>query len=273
MRAVLGIDAAWTPARPSGVALAVEEPGGWRLVAAESCYAGFLARAAGAPAPAARPAGTAPEAPALLAAAVALAGRRVDLVAVDMPLARSPITGRRASDNAVSRAYGARKCGTHTPSAARPGRLADGLRAGFEAAGYLLRTASATPREVIPGLIEVYPHPALVELAGAPRRLPYKAARAARYWPDASPAERKARLLEQWAEIGTLLDAEIAGFKAALPRPALDAPGWVLKAHEDALDAVVCAWVAICVLEGRAQPFGDADSAIWIPRGEPAQRT
>ena len=30
-RAVLGIDAAWTVSQPSGVALAVETEGGWRL--------------------------------------------------------------------------------------------------------------------------------------------------------------------------------------------------------------------------------------------------
>jgi len=41
--------------------------------------------------------------------------------------------------------------------------------------------------------------------------------------------------------------------------------GIELKAYEDALDAIVCAWVAICALEGRAAPFGDDASAIWIP--------
>jgi hypothetical protein len=34
-----------------------------------------------------------------------------------------------------------------------------------------------------PALIEVYPHPALVELAGAVERLPYKAAKVSAYWP------------------------------------------------------------------------------------------
>ena len=41
--------------------------------------------------------------------------------------------------------------------------------------------------------------------------------------------------------------------------------GLEMKAFEDALDAIVCAWVAICVLEGRAEPYGDEESAIWIP--------
>jgi predicted RNase H-like nuclease len=156
-----------------------------------------------------------------------------------MPLALSPITRRRAADDAVSRAYGARACGTHTPSAVRPGRISDDLRLGFAAAGYPLRTTAIAA----PSLIEVYPHPALVELAAAPTRLPYKAAKVGRYWPAVTPADRRARLLEEWRRIVELLEGRIEGVAAALPPPAADAPGHALKAFEDKLDAVVCAWV------------------------------
>jgi hypothetical protein len=38
MRAVLGIDAAWTITQPSGVALAVERSNGWRMIAAAASY-------------------------------------------------------------------------------------------------------------------------------------------------------------------------------------------------------------------------------------------
>ena len=38
-----------------------------------------------------------------------------------------------------------------------------------------------------PGLIEVYPHPALLELSGAPTRLTYKAAKVRSYWPSTIP--------------------------------------------------------------------------------------
>jgi predicted RNase H-like nuclease len=140
MRAVLGIDAAWTPSQPSGVALAVEFADGWRLKAATASYQRFHALADKRQPPEERAAGSTPDAPALLASALILCGRPIDLVAIDMPLARMPIVGRRLADNAVSKAYGARKCGTHTPSALRPGPLSDGLREGFERAGYLLQT-------------------------------------------------------------------------------------------------------------------------------------
>jgi predicted RNase H-like nuclease len=50
-----------------------------------------------------------------------------------------------------------------------------------------------------------------------------------------------------------------------LPLPPAGAPAIALKAFEDKLDAIICAWVGICTLDGRAQPYGDAESAIWIP--------
>jgi predicted RNase H-like nuclease len=80
----------------------------------------------------------------------------------------------------------------------------------------------------------------------------------------ATPPERRTLLYRQWSEIVALLEGEIANVAATLPRLELNASAWEVKACEDTLDAIVCVWVAICALEGRAQPFGDRDSAIWI---------
>jgi hypothetical protein len=194
VRAVLGIDAAWTLAQPSGVALVVERPEGWQLIAVASSYLDFQALADRSRTIQSHPSGSSPDASQLIAAAAALCWRPVDLVAIDIPLAQSPILGRRIADDAVSKAYGGRKCATHSPNASRPGRISDDLREGFERAGYPLRTRMVEP----PGLIEVYPHPALVELAGAAERLPYKAAKVRRYWPAAAPSVRRARLYGTW---------------------------------------------------------------------------
>jgi predicted RNase H-like nuclease len=178
-----------------------------------------------------------------------------------MPLSHVPILGRRVSDNAVSAAYGAKKCGTHTPSATRPGPLSDALREGFAQAAYPLLTDNGAPR----GLIEVYPHPALVELASAEERLQYKLSKVRRYWPSATASERRHKLYCQWAEIVGLLEKQIAGVAAVLQPLPHDASGLQMKAYEDMLDAIVCAWVGTCFLEGTAIGFGDADSAIWVP--------
>ncbi|MGB8366298.1 MAG: DUF429 domain-containing protein [Rhizomicrobium sp.] len=262
MRAVLGIDAAWTLTQPSGVAVAVERSGGWRLIAAESSYRRFYDRVIEGRPGEEHPSGSSPDAHDLLASGAALCGCPIDLVAIDMPLARSPIVNRRTSDDEVSHTYGGRQCATHSPNAKRPGRISDDLRVSFEQEGYSLCTDTIAT----PGVVEVYPHPALVELSGASKRLPYKVSKARSYWPMATPQERRACLYRKWSEIVTLLEGRISGVAQALPPLELNASSWQTKAYEDKLDAVVCVWVAICCLNGQAMAYGDDNSAIWIPR-------
>ncbi len=259
-RAVLGVDAAWTESEPSGVALAVEGPGGWRLVAVEASYADFVGRAGGFAAGDGRPKGEPADAAALVAAAQRLRGRAPDCVAVDMPVGPRPIVGRRACDDVVSRLYGARKAAVHSPSAARPGPISDALRAAFERLGYPVRIEAPAH-----GLIEVYPHAALIELMGESERLPYKAGKTTTYWRGRPVEERHQNLRAVWARIVEVLEERIAGVAAALPVPAPETRGWRLKAFEDKLDAVVCAAVAIAALNGEAAAHGDAEGAIWVP--------
>jgi len=127
MTVILGIDAAWTATQPSGIALVSSEAGRWRVTFAGSSYGHMMDRAAGR-IPSFRPSGSVAEAAAVLTAAEQIAGATIDLVAVDMPLSLETIAERRVSDNLVSKAYGARHCGTHTPSSIRPGRISDDLR-------------------------------------------------------------------------------------------------------------------------------------------------
>ncbi|MCV9961959.1 DUF429 domain-containing protein [Pararhizobium sp. BT-229] len=261
MRSVLGIDAAWTEREPSGIALISDDGSDWRLIDVAASYGAFLE-----PAPDGNPIvrhrGSIPNAAIIIDAASAKLGAPVDIVAVDMPLAMTPIIDRRTSDNMISKVYGGTKqAGTHSPNEMRPGKLSDELRMGFARVGYPLSVSMPTGR----ALIEVYPHPALIELAGAVKRLPYKHSKLAKYWKDVVPGARREKLLEVWSQIIGLLDARIQGVTTALPLPSLAARGFEMKAFEDALDAVVCAWVGACVLDGRAKAYGDATSAIWVP--------
>jgi predicted RNase H-like nuclease len=266
MRSVLGIDAAWTETQPSGVALVQETASGWRLKAAAISYARFEALAGLAPEDA-KPRVMMADANALLAACRHLSCREPDLIAVDMPLSHNEITGRRRSDNVVSSAYGAKKCGTHSPNEQRPGPVSKALRSAFEQHGYALWTK---PEEMAaekpwPGLVEVYPHPALIELTAADERLRYKIGKISRYWPDLTPPLRREELFAVWAKIVAALERHVEGVEAGLPPLDKNASGLALKSYEDALDAVVCAWVGICVLEDRARAFGDEVSAVWVP--------
>ena len=258
---VLGIDAAWTLSNPSGVALAIRRSGGWQAVAASASYGEFMSVEDIQDGATARPSGSSASVGDLLAAAERRCGKAVHVIAVDMPLANTPILARRASDNLVSSAYGSRKCSTHTPRRDRPGKISDRMRQQACEHGYPL-IVSGKPRR---GLIEVYPHPALVELTGAPERLPYKVSNIRKYWRELNGVERRVRLFEQWRRIAQILEHEISGCEALLTMPASDAAVWQLKAYEDRLDALVCAVVAARFLEERCIPFGDENSAIWIP--------
>tara|TARA_R110002020_G_C16315967_1_gene774278 strand:+ start:160 stop:990 length:831 start_codon:yes stop_codon:yes gene_type:complete len=263
MKVVLGIDAAWTEKEPSGIAVIVHGGFGWRLVVATSSYGAFLAnddtKAV------TRHRGSVPEPEAIIRATKAKAGRVPDLIAIDMPLSLEAISGRRAADNHVSSLYGARHAGTHTPSSTRPGKISDELRQGFGEIGYPLATSRVEGRS----LVEVYPHPALIELAAADRRLPYKASKVSKYWPDLPPRARRLKLIDTWKAIVGLLEESIEGVDTALPLPAPDARGFEMKAFEDMLDGVVCAWVGACILDDKARAHGDETAAIWIPEPRP----
>lgn len=263
MRAVLGIDAAWTQKNPSGIAVAIEESERWRLAGAYPSIAHFLAAAHSQPAPD-KPSGGVAPAQELLDAAHALVGRLPDLVAIDMPMALEPITGRRASDDALSRAYGDKWCAAHSPSAERPGPISDRLRIAFADAGYPL----CIDHIATPGLLEVYPHPALVELCAETKRLPYKVGKISSYWPKAEREHRRLLLSGEWSSIGAVLEPYLQGAEAYC-RTA-DLSPRQLKAQEDMIDAIICCISAIRALDGGARPLaGDHLSAIWVPLADP----
>ncbi|WP_370676184.1 DUF429 domain-containing protein [Pleomorphomonas sp. PLEO] len=251
-KVVLGIDAAWTAANPSGVAVVSKTNGVWRVVAVAASFKEFIGLAGDGM-------GSGPAA--LVAAATRLASRAPDLVAVDMPMMDAPILARRAADNAINRAYSGRGAGTHSPTISRPGAVGQALEAGLLAAGYPLATLAIQP----PCRIEIYPHPALIELLGATYRLPYKAGNTGKYWRGLPLAERRLRLFEVWATIIVALDGALAGSSDFLALPPADARGRTLKAFEDRLDAVVAAHAGAMALDGQARPYGDATSAVWVP--------
>jgi predicted RNase H-like nuclease len=257
MAAVLGIDAAWTKHNPSGFALIEKVGAHWRLRVAAPNIEGFargcgmeLANEAGLDF-------------AIACAEYALGGCLPDLIAVDMPLSRNPIVGRRASDRGVSSRFGAAKCATHSPSAERPGKVSDQLHEDCRRKGYRLKTATS-PQSPL-ALAEIYPHPALLRLMDAKERVPYKVAKTTRYWPDASLDERLLRVRGELRKIARRLDEVIAG---VLPHVDVEAPQTfsALKSVEDMIDAIVSAWIGTTVLENNAEAFGDEDSAIWVPR-------
>ena len=66
--------------------------------------------------------GSRPDTAAMLQASQQLAGAEVSCVSVDMPLAITPITSRRAADTAISSRFGPKGCAVHShpPNAPAP---------------------------------------------------------------------------------------------------------------------------------------------------------
>jgi predicted RNase H-like nuclease len=257
---VLGIDAAWTASQPSGVAVVRRRRGTWQCLALAPSYASYIALADGAAVDwRARPAASIAACDVLLTATAKLAGARPDVVAIDMPLATTPIVARRAADNAIASAYATRGLGAHSPSEARPGPIAHAMWQGFAAHGYVLATAATRPgtRGV---MIEVFPHAAAIALLGGGYRVPYKLARVTQYWPDRSPADRRRALLGQWSKLRRALATRVDGVALRVPSTGTLAS---LKRYEDALDAAICAWIGTEYLAKRTTAYGDASTAVW----------
>ena len=257
--AVLGIDAAWTDHEPSGMALVARRGGRWLALGVAPSAEAFGRQFSWAEPVAGGPMDIAAV---LEASAELLNGIPLAVVAVDMPLATVPIRGRRTADQRVSEQFGHRGCSTHSPNTRRPGRTGEGLSRALATRGFALDTHGSCPR---PALIEVYPHVALLGLMQCDHRLPYKVGKARKYWPGASVTERRRRLLRGWQQVLERL-AETIG-DMPLPLPPLSEEGSLasLKRYEDTLDALICAWVGVQYLEGRAVPLGDETAAIWVP--------
>jgi predicted RNase H-like nuclease len=211
--------------------------------------------------------GSAPNIAELLRAAQTIAGIGVDLIAIDMPIATISFSSRRAADNGISGAFGARGCSAHSPSAQRPGTLGVQLTDEFQKAGYdLVTTADSAPGSR--KIIEVYPHPALLSLLRAPHRIPYKVHKSSRYWPGVTARERIIRLLSQFEQIYAAICLEIDAVTIELPPADAVRSLSSLKRYEDALDALVCGWVAAQFAADKVRAYGDATAAVWVPNQE-----
>ena len=264
---VLGIDAAWTAHQPSGIALVQNTGSGWSCLAVAPSHEAFIAQASGQPwDPQQKATGSRPNPAALLKASQQLAGAEVSCVSVDMPLATTPITRRRAADTAISSRFGPKGCAVHSPSTERPGAIADQLRADFAALGYRLHTNGS--EQSAPALIECYPHVALLALLKRDYRVPYKVSRSGRYWKaeKLTCSERIERLLEQFQAIKTGLNQHISGIPDFIPAHYEVSTLASLKSVEDMLDGLICAWIGIEHLEGRTVGLGDDTAAIWVPQ-------
>lgn len=185
------------------------------------------------------------------------------VVAIDAPLLVPNEAGRRPCEAELARVYGSRKAGAHPSNRTRLLGVHGTIR------GEVLATRLAEMDFGDPWsrstrtLLEVYPHPAIIEAFDLEERLIYKAKR------GVSVADRRRGLTHLATLLAQLADADppLLG-----PSVAVDAAlrGAGLKQVEDRLDARICAWVASVWGSdpARIRLFGDSETGhIAVPIG------
>lgn len=182
-------------------------------------------------------------------------------VAVDAPLLVPNREGRRPCENELARVYGARRAGPHSANrtllVGSHGRIR-----GEDLARELAHDRFAGPWSGGDRIVmEVFPHPALIEAFALPERLAYKRGRV---------AERRTGLRRLHDLMARLVDVDPPLMADGIDITD-DMTGRELKAVEDLLDARVCAWVGLVWRRfgtDRVRLFGDPLTGhIAVPIG------
>ncbi|MDJ0792206.1 MAG: DUF429 domain-containing protein [Acidimicrobiia bacterium] len=156
-------------------------------------------------------------------------------IAIDAPLLVPNETGKRPCETAVAQAYGSRHAGPHPSNRTLMTRVTGRIR-GEELVRVLESHGFADPwSESDRTVLEVFPHPSLIEMFDLDERLAYK---------KGSVADRRAGLRDLDRLLGTLGDADPPAHFTPV-NISDDVRGKALKNTEDLLDARVCAWVAL----------------------------
>lgn len=204
----------------------------------------------------------------LVAWVVAQAGEEGVLVAIDAPLIVPNETGTRPCDREITRLFGRYHAGTHPANRRNLGRYS-GLR-GERLVGLLgehgfAHVLNVERRGEARGIMEVYPHPAMVNLFGLGQILKYKYRRGrscATRWAEFRRYQNLLRTLSD-VEPSMHLPSEITNRQVEGLR------GHALKRYEDLLDAVFCAYIVFyCWFWGptRYRVFGNlANGYIVVP--------
>lgn len=166
------------------------------------------------------------------------------LVAIDAPLTVPNRTGRRPAEAELGAVFGRYQACAHPTNRVRVGDASGSVRGERLVAALEERCFLHDPRllarEDIRRVVEVYPHPAMVSLFGLSRTLKYK-----------NKGQGRAILHGAWVDLHAHLRAletaepTLSGLDALLGVDVTLLRGTGLKNHEDQIDAVVCAYIAL----------------------------
>jgi predicted RNase H-like nuclease len=220
---IIGLDLAWSPRNRSGAAVVRADASGGRLIA---------------------PPETLTDNASILAFVERYASAGPAVVAIDAPLLVPNPTGRRPAEAALGAAFRLYEAGAHP---ANRGLLArDGIVRGEDLVAQLRsldfrysdHIAANEDRRVV---VEVFPHPAMVAIFKLQRTLKYKA----------KPGRSKETQLAAWRSYQEHLhnlrtaDPTLIGLEELLAVDVASLAPTALKAYEDRVDAVMCAYIGL----------------------------
>lgn len=186
---------------------------------------------------------------------------RLHGVAVDASLIIHNKTGQRPCEKELARVYASRGAACHASNLTLyPDPFSVRFSRELEFRGF----AHLAKKQ---WQIECYPHPSLIEIFSLPKRLKYKKGK----------VEEKKQGQCRLAELLTSLSGS-SRLKLAIPDGSShhvdplyieNLKGQSLKTNEDALDAMICLYVAALYASGAQHHlFGNTTTGyIWVPRG------
>jgi predicted RNase H-like nuclease len=197
------------------------------------------------------------------------AASRDVVVAIDAPLVVRNATGRRECEAQVGRLFGAYDAGAHPSNRSRPyldPPRAERLARRF---GWCVDPGQV-PCAGVPVAVEVYPHPAMVSLFGLARVIPYKQKQGRELTSLRAATVVVLDHLERVCGATLRLDdsvrwREIRGTVTGAARKS------ELRAVEDEIDAILCAYLALLWgrRDARMEVLGDARDGYIVVPGRP----
>lgn len=186
----------------------------------------------------------------------------VEGISIDAPLIINNVTGQRSCEKEISRVYGARKASCHTSNLTLyPDPPSVGLANALQGGGY----EHLGQPDQSHWQIECYPHPAIIEIFGLQERHRYKKGTAVQ---KREGQVSLASLVEQLADspvLKLIIDNRLSSY---LDESEIRSKrGAALKKNEDALDAIVCAYIAgLYAIGVSSAVYGSAeDGYIYVP--------
>ncbi len=184
-------------------------------------------------------------------------------VAIDAPLIITNQSGQRSCERELSRVYGGRWASCHASNLTLyPNPNSSTLSRRLQEKGF---------KHLIPPnsgrwQLECYPHPAIIEIFGLSKRLPYKKGKVADKKEGQANLARHIKSLEKSQTLRIKIEKGAEQFLSE--ETIFSNRGVKLKKNEDALDSILCAYIgALYARFGPEKTFGSIETGyIYVPQ-------